>query len=252
MNNNIIKLINTAIAEIGYKEKASNKDLDDKNKNVGKNNYTKYGRDLSKWTNSGDTYGINYQWCDQFYDWCIIKTFGINKGQKLLIGYSAYTPTSASFYKNKKQWYSAKDAEPGDQIFFQNSVRIHHTGLIEKVDKKNGIIYTIEGNTSGSGYSSDGGQVARKSYYITDKKIAGVGRPDWSILEDDTVVGWHTDINGLWYRHTKGTGENTYYHGTIKEIDGKIYCFNEAGYLVKKNKTLINLNNETGEIYFKR
>lgn len=254
MNKNIEKLLETAVSEIGYREKKNANNLDDKNANAGNNNYTKYGRDLSKWTNSGNTYGINYQWCDQFYDWLLCKCFGIDKAKRLLIGWSAYTPTSAQYYKNKKQWYKIEDAEPGDQIFFKNSIRIHHTGIVYKIDAKNKIVYTIEGNTNpGSGVEADGGKVSMKSYSFDNKRIAGVGRPDWSILEEDeTEVGWHKDEVGTWYRHTKGTGQNTYYHSVIKEINGKIYAFNEGGYLIKSNKELIHIDNKTGEIYFKR
>ena len=54
-------LIQTAMAELGYEEKASNKDLEDPHKNAGMNNYTKYGA----W------YGMNpAQWCQMFVSWC--------------------------------------------------------------------------------------------------------------------------------------------------------------------------------------
>ena len=47
--------------EIGYQEKASNKDLYDKDANAGNKNYTKYG----EWyQNNGD------YWCAQFVSWC--------------------------------------------------------------------------------------------------------------------------------------------------------------------------------------
>ena len=39
-------VIAIALAEVGYKEKASNSQLDDKTANAGSNNYTKYARDL--------------------------------------------------------------------------------------------------------------------------------------------------------------------------------------------------------------
>lgn len=252
MSGLVEKVLNVARNELGYCEKKDNNYLDEKYKNAGKNNYTKYGRDLAKWTNSGSTYGVNYQWCDQFVDWCMCVAFGVKNAQKMLIGWSAYTPTSSDFYKKKKQWHEGKDVQPGDQIFFKNSKRIHHTGIVEYV--MNGEVHTIEGNTNpGSGVESDGGKVARKTYKITDKSIAGYGRPDYKMLEvDDTEPGWHYDANGVWYRHTKGTGPNTYYHAEIREIGGKIYAFNEGGYLIRNNKDLIKLNTETGEIFFSR
>ena len=44
--NNVSKVIQIAEEQVGYLEKASNKDLDDKTKNAGSANWTKYGRDL--------------------------------------------------------------------------------------------------------------------------------------------------------------------------------------------------------------
>lgn len=45
-------LIKTAIAEIGYKEKRTNAQLDDKTANAGGGNWTKYARDFdNKWPN---------------------------------------------------------------------------------------------------------------------------------------------------------------------------------------------------------
>lgn len=42
------KLIEIALDEEGYLEKNSNESLDDKTANPGKNNFTKYARDLDK------------------------------------------------------------------------------------------------------------------------------------------------------------------------------------------------------------
>lgn len=44
----IDKLIQTADNEVGYLEKSSNSQLDDKTANAGMNNYTKYWRDIKK------------------------------------------------------------------------------------------------------------------------------------------------------------------------------------------------------------
>lgn len=40
------KVIAIALAEVGYLEKASNEQLDDKTANAGKKNFTKYARDM--------------------------------------------------------------------------------------------------------------------------------------------------------------------------------------------------------------
>ena len=46
MANLASKVINIALAEVGYLEKKSNASLDNKTANAGSNNYTKYGRDM--------------------------------------------------------------------------------------------------------------------------------------------------------------------------------------------------------------
>lgn len=164
----IKKLISTASSEIGYKEKASNKNLDDKTANAGKGNFTKYARDLVNLI--GSPYSQGAAWCDMFVDWCFIQTFGKDNAKKMLGGWSAYTPTSANFYKNSGRFF--KSPKIGDQIFFKNSERINHTGIVVNVSSN--TVYTIEGNSSN--------QVMKRSYYMNDTKIAGYGRPNWSIV----------------------------------------------------------------------
>ena len=56
--------IKIAKAEIGYLEKASNKDLDDKTANAGNGNYTKYWRDVAP------EYQGSY-WCAGFISGCL-------------------------------------------------------------------------------------------------------------------------------------------------------------------------------------
>ena len=164
----IDKLIKVAEAEIGYLEKASNKNLDDKTANAGSANYTKYGA----------YFNINpAQWCDLFVDWCICKAFGKENGQKLLGDFSAFTPTSAQYFKNMDRWYTSSPKR-GDIIFYKNSERICHTGIVYAVDDT--CVYTIEGNTSGAnGVIPNGGGVCKKKYALNYKWIAGYGRPDY-------------------------------------------------------------------------
>jgi hypothetical protein len=171
----IKQLINIALAEVGYQEKKNNSSLDNKTTNVGNKNYTKYARDMMKY-NAG-IYVNGYAWCDTFVDWCFMKAFGADKAKELLGGWSAYTPTSAGYYKQRGLWHKSNPI-PGDQIFFYNSSlkEICHTGLVYKVDNK--YVYTIEGNTSSSqGVVDNGGCVAKKQYLINYNRIAGFGRP---------------------------------------------------------------------------
>ncbi|WP_240286202.1 CHAP domain-containing protein [Lawsonibacter sp. OA9] len=137
---------------------------------------------------TGHLQGVNYQgqaWCDMFVDWCFVQAFGKENARELLGGgFSAYTPTSAQYYKNKKQWHAAPQA--GDQVFFHNSSRICHTGIVYRVSGN--TVYTIEGNTSGaSGVIANGGGVCKKSYALGNSRISGYGRPDWSLVTGSGV-----------------------------------------------------------------
>lgn len=59
----IDKVIQVAEAEIGYIEKASNANLDDKLANAGNNNFTKYARDLDNLGNFFNGSKNGYPWC---------------------------------------------------------------------------------------------------------------------------------------------------------------------------------------------
>lgn len=169
------KVINIALAEVGYLEKKSNKNLDSKTKNAGSNNYTKYGRDMHKIYPS--VMDFPAYWCDAFVDWCFYKAYGVANAKGLLGGnFNDYTVASAQLYKNKGAWHSSPKA--GDQIFFKNSTRICHTGIVYKVDDD--YVYTVEGNTSGaSGIIANGGGVRKKKYALKNSRIAGYGRPNY-------------------------------------------------------------------------
>lgn len=171
------KLIQIALAEVGYLEKKSNSQLESKTLNAGSNNYTKYGK----------AQGCNGQaWCDAFVDWCFIQAYGKDKAKKLLGGFSNYTPTSAQYFKNMKQWYKS-DPKIGDIIFFKNTTRICHTGIVYAVDDKK--VYTIEGNTSaGAKVIPNGGAVCMKSYNKNNLSIAGYGRPKYDSVSEKEIV----------------------------------------------------------------
>ena len=181
MSYDVQRVLDVAFGEVGYMEKRSNKDLDSKTGNAGSNNYTKYGRDLMKaLPEYGDTYGLNYQWCDQFVDWCFLVAYGKSAAKKLLIDWSAYTPTSAGYFKKAGRY----DRTPsiGAPIFFRNSERICHTGIVYNYDGK--YVYTVEGNTNnGEAVISNGGMVCKKSYLRSNSRIDGYGHPDFGTAE---------------------------------------------------------------------
>lgn len=180
----IQRLLNTAFSEVGYLEKASNANLDSKTANPGKNNYTKYARDMSRYHKG--IYANGYAWCDTFVDWCFVKAYGHEKAIRLIYGWSAYTPTSAQYFKNNGRWRT--DALPGDVVFFKDKYgTICHTGIVYDTDER--YIYTIEGNTScQSGVVANGGGVAKKIYKKDYGRIAGYARPDYSIVEEQNSI----------------------------------------------------------------
>ena len=183
---NMEDIIRVALAEEGYLEKRTNDMLESKTANAGSNNYTKFGRDM----------GCNGQpWCDAFVDWCFKKAYGAAEAKALLGGWSNYTPTSAQYFKNMHQWFTTP--QRGDVIFFKNSQRICHTGIVLEV--KNGRVYTIEGNTSGgSTLEANGGCVAKKNYPLGYNRIAGYGRPKYS----NTPVAVHSNTSDYYPKYT--------------------------------------------------
>ena len=145
------KLLSVAENEVGYLEKATNAQLDDKTANAGRNNYTKYARDHAKW----GTYNANkqgYAWCDMFVDWCFITAFGFSAGMEMTCQpkglYGAGCTMSYNYFRNAGQSVPISKVQEGDQIFFGSPGNMTHTGIVYKVDSAK--IYTIEGNT-GSG-----------------------------------------------------------------------------------------------------
>lgn len=176
------KVINVALNEVGYKEKETNSNLDDKTANAGDENFTKYARDLDNLSfYNGKKNG--YDWCDIFVDWCFVKAFGVDRALELLCQPKKSTGAgcafSMNFYKEKGQF--SKEAKKGSQIFFTDGESIYHTGLVYKVDSSK--VYTIEGNTNG-------GEVAKKSYPLNASYIAGYGEPKYdetSTAEEEKV-----------------------------------------------------------------
>lgn len=178
------KVIDIALSEVGYLEKASKSNLDDKTANAGSGNYTKYASDLAAYPYfNGSKQGA--AWCAVFVAWCFVEAYGKDAALKLLC-----QPTKAAnnagagcryamnYFKTKNQFYT--DPQPGDMIFFYSSDKssIAHTGLVYKVD--NSKVYTVEGNTSGaSGVIANGGGVCTKSYSLSYARIVGYGRPDY-------------------------------------------------------------------------
>lgn len=164
------KLLKIAAAEIGYKEKETNSQLDNPGANAGDEDYTKYARDLA----AAGYYQASKQgfaWCDMFVDWCFLQLCGSKAAAEDMICqtglYGAGCEWSAQYYREQGRFFT-RDPKPGDQIFFDDYA---HTGIVERIE--NGVITTIEGNTSN--------MVARRTYSVGSKSIDGYGRPKYAV-----------------------------------------------------------------------
>lgn len=188
------KVIEIAKGEVGYLEKKSNYQLDDKTSNAGSNNYTKYGA----W------YGMNAQpWCDMFVSWCAAQA-----GEADAVGKFAYVPAHQNFFANKGQYYARGKITPkaGDIVIFRDE---SHIGFVEYVS--GGYVHTIEGNTSGgSGLVTNGGGVFRKSYPLSSSYIQGYCVPAYS--------GSSTEDNNQNNDQEEFEVAKTYQNGSTPEI----------------------------------
>ena len=177
-------VVDLANAEVGYREKASNAQLDDPTGNAGGANWTKYARDLDALPNFYNGAKNGFAWCDIFVDWLFFKTFGEALGRQML-----YQPEksagagclySAGYYKQNNAFHRT-NPRLGDQIFFSYSAgEYSHTGII--VDVNGNTITTVEGNTSDS--------VGRRTYETSNRSIAGYGTPNWEIAVEPWEKPW--------------------------------------------------------------
>lgn len=185
----IKQVLDLARSEIGYHEKASNNQLNDKTANSGGSNWTKYAEYIDSFAGFYNGPKNGYPWCDVFVDYLFVKIFGEKLGREMLCqpekSMGAGCLYSAQYYKDAGRWHRTSP-NPGDQIFFSySSGEYSHTGIVEEVNGNS--VTTIEGNTSD--------QVARKTYSINDFGIVGYGTPNWKLAEDFVVVEHRQIIN---------------------------------------------------------
>lgn len=86
--------------------------------------------------------GMKGAWCDMFVSWCL-KHAGIKEG------YGSYVPDTMDWYKQRNRWTDIPS--PGSLIFYDwnNDRTPDHIGIVESI--ANGLVNTIEGNTTGPG-----------------------------------------------------------------------------------------------------
>ena len=179
------KSVSIALGEVGYLEKRTPENLDDKLANPGQENFTKYARDMAEHRGFYMGSKQGYPWCDVFVDWCFAQAYGVQNARKLLcqpiLSRGAGCRHSFTYYQVAGRIFFYP--QPGDQIFFRREGQICHTGIVTGV--ADGVVFTVEGNTSDEeGVIPNGGCVTEKSYPIDSPNIAGYGRPDYSLVNE--------------------------------------------------------------------
>lgn len=154
-------VVATAKKQVGYKE--------------GKNNWTKYARDLDSVKYYTPQKKQNVAWCATFKNWLIWIASGKNKnfaqsiqGQPHKNNLSAGVKYDANYFRKIKRFY--KTPKVADVIYFGKKGAETHEGIISY--KKGSIIKTIEGNS--------GNAVKQHTYAVSNKKIVGYGRPKYT------------------------------------------------------------------------
>ena len=178
------QVLTLAAKYIGYKEKASNKDLYSFEGNAGKGNYTMFQEELAKagfWNNNKQ----GYEWCTSFVAWCFWRLCGNVEAKRILCltgDYGASCVSWAKYYAAQARLFTKPQV--GDQ-YFQRDSRDGlpcHTGIVESVNGNTFV--TIEGNY--------GNAVQRVTRYL-DSTVYGFGRPKYTAeSEDKEMVRWKT------------------------------------------------------------
>lgn len=170
-------IIAKAHEELEYREKswaAYNENPDviyDKYAGAGYDNVTKYAKEMDDLeVYNGPKQG--YAWCKVFIDWLFVQAFGVDRAGDLLHGWTAGVTQAYNWFRDNGQ--ISNSPKIGDLVIFGDC---DHIGIV--FDVADGKIYTIEGNTTPSGYSANGGQVANKEYYLGSSWIKCYARPDY-------------------------------------------------------------------------
>jgi hypothetical protein len=107
-------------------------------------------------------------WCACFVSWCANECGYIDAG--IIPKFAACTSQGVSWFKERGEWRdNSYIPSSGDIIFFdwERDGEADHVGIVEKVE--NGMVYTIEGNSSDS--------CRQNSYSIGYFEVYGYGIP---------------------------------------------------------------------------
>ncbi len=163
-----------ALSQLGYHEGDSDADMGGGNIS-GTKNFVEYNRLYGKLDNDeGNGISYGYAWCCAFATWCV-RTAGVPVS---IVKTEVSCPRLITWLKAYST-YNTSDSgyvpQTGDLIFFKNptSTAIStHVGIVRYVS--GATVYTIEGNTST-------GNVALRSYELTDTYIVGYGVPAYTV-----------------------------------------------------------------------
>lgn len=234
--NSADKVISLLTDQVGYIEKASNKDLDSKTANRGTANYTKFSRDV----NAAGLMGCQAQpWCGTFQFWADLKAFGKdtalklwNMTEKSYCGYSCFD----TYNVFKKAGKVGMKPKVGALVIFTFS----HMGRVSRI-YSDGSWDCIEGNTSSDLNDRNGGMVKVKKR-TTDSTVKG-----FCYIDYDEEQGWHWVFSGGKWYYQDGDGNNAHGWLRIKETSGEYthwYYFDGKGAMLTGLKTI------EGKLYY--
>lgn len=241
-------LIDKGKSQVGYCEKASNKDLDSKTGNAGENNYTKFSRDV----NNVGLIGCQAQpWCCTFAFWQELQEFGKeialkhwNMTEKTYSGYNCFSTYNAF----KSVGKVGKVPKLGAVVIFNFS----HAGRVVDIYNRGGINYfsCLEGNTGAGTSCRNGGETKIKERRFDDSTVKGFCYIDYDVVETPVVnkSGWVNE-SSLWKFYLDNTHciKNDWYlynnkwcwfdesgnaiHDTWLEYKGNWYAFDTDCYM---------------------
>ena len=177
----------------------------------GGGNFTEFCRNYGE--------GNSYAWCAAYVSFCLFQSNATNSTSKQTIWRDIYCPR---WYQNLKNAGYGHDAssnytpKSGDLVFFTGG---GHIGIVRYY--KDGIVYTIEGNTSNSsGLNPEGGGVYCKSYSRDYHKFLGFGSMPYKTNDKALKVDYSgaNPTPGLWIGAT-----NKYLYPDTKMSDSSNY-----------------------------
>ena len=174
------KLIRIAEAEIGTSTKTSKE-------------RTKYEK---------ETFGSNgHLWCASFVSWCANKAGVSRKRIPRSMSTLSMAVRARKYYKpwNATTW---KNLRRGDVIFFSprkakiryagGGKAVHHVGIVQRVDRENKLLYTVEGNVSRitkKGKIDLTRRVVRACVYLMKPKTGKILKSETRFFDGEYICG---------------------------------------------------------------